>query len=730
MIDDKNLFNIIAKAREQLSQNDILALMGSLGTAAQMTQDSRVQQRVEALEMRYVYLLRFIAFNNVDGDNDIADIRQQAATIINLLEQSRRSHTETLYGAQLRYQALRPEENLASLFSDYLSEQSSLAVDSMALTSARSRETLDRLAADIFNRIWTYADNNADDVSLIHSMLLDNEILMPHRMMWTHAVALAYSENLYEDFVSMLVDIVCSSKESSLQRSIAMAWLVTFIPLQGKDTSVLMPAFMHDVKLLSDILYAFIDDVKMYRSDNGDNLSFLAEMSNRLSSLDNSSLSPEDILQSEDYDKVTNFIEEQRTSVDFFFKTIGRQRHFSFFATMANWFIPFDAGHSSLWQITDGEGAVLADMVQRIPSMADGDKYAMILSMTEIPPSMRAQAMQSIVDSQMSMMQHPEYEDALNHAESFDNSSVKVVQMLRRFAKVFPKAGQFAISDSWSYKFFTDATVLDLLAMDDRIRLAEHAYACEQFMIVSLIMRPVFDCLLSQDLHTDNINFPLEPTSRNLDLLYSVGLSVMEEDKAAGLKFLYIYLKLCPSDIDAVIETANLCIRAGEYSYAADILSKSMELHPDNLELLELSAQFDYDRGEIAAALQTSLVIDFMSANDKNKIRIFMCYFYLGEFDLAEQTYVQIAEGKDDADLICSRIALLWMSGEHSKAVECAVAEARKDDNFADLLSNFVSRKVSKAEFIKEHGGFKSLARLVDIVRCSSKNSKYANIFN
>lgn len=729
MIDDKNLFNIIAKARDQLSQNDILALMGSLGTAAQMTQDSRVQQRVEALEMRYVYLLRFIAFNNVDGYNDIADIRKQAAEIINLLEQSRRLHTETLYGAQLRYQALRPEENLASLFSDYLSEQSRLAVDSMALTSARSRETLDRLAVDIFNRIWTYADNNADDVSLIHSMLLDNEILLPHRMMWTHAVALAYSESLYDDFVSMLVDIVCSSTESSLQRSIAMAWLVTFIPLHGVDTSVLMPAFMHDVKLLSDILYAFIDDVKMYRSDNNDNLSFLAEMSNRLSSLDNSSLSPEDILKSEDYDKVTNFIEEQRTSVDFFFKTIGRQRHFSFFATLANWFIPFDAGHSSLWQITDGEGAVLADMVQRIPSMADGDKYAMILSMTEIPPSMRAQAMQSIVDSQMSMMQHPEYEDALNHAESFDNSSVKVVQMLRRFAKVFPKAGQFAIADCWDYKFFTDSTVLDLLAIDDRIRLAEHAYACEQFKIVSLILRPIFNSMLSQDLNS-NIVFPLEPSRQNLDLLYSLGLSVMKEDEKAGLKFLCLYLKLCPKDVDAVMETVEMCIRAGEYDNAAIVLSKALESQPENTDLLDLSAQVDYDRGEISAALQTSLVIDFTEADDVNRIRIFMCYFYLCEFDLAEQMFEQITENKNDETLLCAYISLLWMTGEHSKAVEIAIAATRKSDSFADTLCNFVAFDDSKAKLLKEHNGFKSLARLVDIVRCSSKNSKYANIFN
>ena len=169
----------------------MLRLFASKGASAGLL------SRIDDLEQRYFYMLRFIASGNVVPDiaSELKDMTEAARSICMEIERARVAReTQSMYGAQLRFQELRPEENLQSLVSDYLSELERLRTDSASLTDSRRAAALEQIASDIFMRLWVEFPVSSEDTELMMSMFEDSDIPDHDRELWLGALGLGLLE--------------------------------------------------------------------------------------------------------------------------------------------------------------------------------------------------------------------------------------------------------------------------------------------------------------------------------------------------------------------------------------------------------------------------------------------------------------------------------------------------------------------------------------------------------
>ena len=104
-------------------------------------------------------MLRFIADHPSSAKmSEIKSITDDIKSILSDLDRAIESQNDSLYASQLRFESLRPEENIQSIISDYLSEAERLRTDVASLTDSRGRSKLERLACDIFNRLGLHTD--------------------------------------------------------------------------------------------------------------------------------------------------------------------------------------------------------------------------------------------------------------------------------------------------------------------------------------------------------------------------------------------------------------------------------------------------------------------------------------------------------------------------------------------------------------------------------------------
>lgn len=386
--------------------------------------DSGIAAQIDELENRFFYFLRFIADGNT---GDVSEFRNKMLDIVRQVCVAERRGRNDACGAQLRFESLRPEESLESLVSDYLAEAHRLRTDTAALTSAQCRARLDRLAADIFNRLWVSAWLSDDVFRLLDSIIDDDDVSPVHRELWINGIGLALLELPGYAFecgdMQPFVELLIHARDSHNRRIsvAAFAWLF-FTVYFSQSRHVRVPIADIAKKLADDPLMScmFEQMVHTYRGlaeyDDEAGADLQSDMASFMSKL---KFGPDGLpdpgsLDAADIERLQSMIAGQSKGGDFFAGLLGKNRDFPFFANLANWFLPFDASHSSLADLTDGEGAAVADMLKDGVALADSDKYAMLLSLCAAPASMRNMMVSNMVDALMSIRNTPEFDALAN----------------------------------------------------------------------------------------------------------------------------------------------------------------------------------------------------------------------------------------------------------------------------------------------------------------------------
>ncbi len=645
-------------------------------------------RRIDQLEQRYYYMLRMLAggtpMPTIHSDMLSMRIAAEgiaAETCATLLA----SRSDSLYASQLHYRRLRPEENLQSLVSDYLSELERLRTDSASFTDSRRNAALEQLASDVFMALWVELPFGADVVELVIGLLEDGEIPIHHRVLWLNAVGLGACELPYgqpDDQRNKLLLTVHRNMPDELS-AIAAVWLVVWYVASGH-------LFSDKTELAYDLLEAYPDDaadifLELFRACGAgalaDNINrnVMPDLMNLGKGIaDKLAENPDDIestllnsewsseIGAEGFDKIKSFIDSQNSGNDVYMATLGRLRQFPFFNSIANWFLPFTPGHSALAEVTDGEGMAFADGVDKMPWLCDGDKYALILSVAQTPAQMRDNLLRNLADTHAAMNSEA-LEQAREQADKLGRRMVinRWVKNLYRFFTQFRRKAEFVsvFDTKHLYGAFYDLE-LNLSHPDAALAIARLLFDSKNYELASHFF---------QSYVIKNPN--------DLKALQQYGFSLERSGKIdIAIDFYNDALLLKPGDNWTLRRICDLYIQDGQYYAVIDLLSPLEERLQSDNELMSLYAKALLNTGDADRALGLYYNLEYNITESGGEVPAAVkadqawAMTMTGDFDGAVAVWE--TPGVLDvwsADAMNAYAIALWCSGRTDKAIDVLV---------------------------------------------------------
>ncbi len=717
--------DFLQAAEDDLDRSNIRRALGLLRAVAKRLNCPEISKDIDKVEGRYFYMLRFLYGNPSSAqDAEIKVITDTITDIIAALSHHFDAQGDTLYGAQIRFEELRPEENLQSIISDYLSEAERLRTDTAALTNPRSRAMLERLANDIFNRLWTVGKLDQDTADLVIDLIGDDGIRAAHRELWVNGIGMALAHRQNDEVLRMLYTIA-GNNNRRISIAAAIWLLITLLCMKENLPLGESEQVWHIVTETAglDALGIYKIIVQNFTSENGDFFNDIASLSQRFKGINPTN--PGELknldLGSDDYDKLRRFNEAQANGADVFIKSIGRMRQYPFFATLANWFMPFDPQHSALAEITDGEGAEIAESIARMPNRADSDKYAVLLSMSQMPPSMRNTTLSAMVDSMRMMSDMPEYNEAMKEFANISDRALVANQLhgIARFCKYFPKVDEFKFTLRWTpyfmlyfdevAKIFDNAQIIELANF-----AVKHGFRHEAMRYFDIISHTDDGTMTDEDYETyaDLLVENQSTNQDNLDKAIDIYRQLLSEDAAR----IDIALKLAKvfRELSLVRESIETLINAGVEG-------------SNNIEALKLLAECYLTTNQVDEAIETLHQADYLLPADDNSAKLSLAYAYmLGNYpDEAAGTISLIAPEQRDSKFPGLERIILWLTGHPDEAVETDLS-GDDLDRFLNQLSNSIESLWSYP--IGETKAYTGLKTLPDIMAYRAKGSQFGNL--
>lgn len=652
-----NISSLLRQTAADLRRNSSLAgCFDNLRHAADLLGAPSLKKEIDDTESRYYYLLRFVGQNgSFTADKDVDDIRRATGVLLEkAVSLMHESDTASLKGSQLRYQRRRPEENLESLVSDLLSEQDRLRTDPLALTDSRANTRLEQIATDIFKRIWASDPVSADEERLLDTLIGDKTLPFHFRMHIVHAIGLGMERHIQSWRLRLL-----RSAMASENRRIAIGaeiWTVLAIALsEGKSTTDI--ALPH----IADIYHALVRTA----APTSDELPNLMSMGRRMKDnpLGDPNLSPDE------YEAVRRVQEAQTRGEDVFAATLGRMRQFPFFHETANWFLPFHSSHSALAEIVDGEGAAIADMIERIPVLTDADKYAMVLSIAAMPSAMRSRALAGMVDSIRKVSDSDEFREALSASEPTEKMIVgQTVTTICRYLTDNSEGRRHDIAGT-----LRNAANSVLHLLPDDIDNSE-----EYSLINDLCHRHEYQAALNTYESTTKNGAEPAATLRALgDASWAMGKISEAYD------FYGEALRRDPSDADALLGIARINRHEGRQKLNVSLLEPHAAEYADNIGFQKMLGYAYIADGNIEKAIETFHHLDYISNDTAAKEPLAWTLTLAGDYDNAAIFFEEAAAGDVSENFLIKKGIMQWLSGDRSAALDTFAQVREKTDQSA-----------------------------------------------
>ncbi|MGL5635971.1 MAG: tetratricopeptide repeat protein [Bacteroidales bacterium] len=146
-------------------------------------------------------------------------------------------------------------------------------------------------------------------------------------------------------------------------------------------------------------------------------------------------------------DKLMEINQLQSEGADVFFSTFLGLKSFSFFNSIANWFMPFNKDHSSIKQVfrnSSGKSeTTILSMVSASVSLCDSDKYSFCISLEQMPESQREVLAQQFAGNTDEMIQDELKESLIKESKKPKLIAKQYIQDLYRFYKLHPQHASF-----------------------------------------------------------------------------------------------------------------------------------------------------------------------------------------------------------------------------------------------------------------------------------------------
>lgn len=657
------------------------------------TSSWQLSDKIDELEQSYKYMIRYVAEGIDDPKRSeiYNGIVEKAFELCDIATTELIARTSPkLYYSTLRLERMHPEDT-GLLLQRYRKATGKIAVfdelpapekdEAQLMTLLREKESLETA---VFKRIWVTFPLPHEEMAAVRDALADPECPPSLREIIMAAIMMSLLEHYCEPMLLTLMDIYTNpASDSRLQiKSLCCALIVMHryrhVIAGSRQIGLRVADWADNRRARTDIMNVFLQFIRsrgterISRKMQEELVPKLMKLSPEIrrklrgtsltDDLDNPEQNPDwqELLDKSGIsEKMLELNRMQMEGSDVFLSSFSHLKSFPFFGNIANWFLPFDARHSSVRPTFDDRLRPLLSMVDRSGVFCDSDKYSFALSVAGVPPQQR-EMMLGQFDEQQAQMMENESASLPDPDKERDNIANKYVQNLYRFFNLFSRKSEF-YNPFLSQLNLTEVPFVDgILSDTENLRLiAEFYFKQEHYADALVIFRKITEK-----------EPPTASTCQKIGFCHEM---LKQYDQAVGN---FEKAELLKSGDLWTLKHLAFCHRAaGNVGKAIDCYRRAESLAPDNAAIANNLGNCLLEAGRTADALKCYFKADYLAQKGARTLRpVAWCSFLTGDYAQSTDYYNRIIALSPSLDDYVNRGHALLCGGKVKEAVESYLA--------------------------------------------------------
>jgi tetratricopeptide (TPR) repeat protein len=640
----KEIHTVYAHIIDSLDHGALKTAFDRLQELISGTQSHSFQGKLDEIQEVYRYMLRYFAEGTKDPTREQMYVTIRTGAY-ELADQTKHSvlvvESPQVYYMNLRTQTIYPVDI------EILIKQ--LQIQSDVEDRVQFELSVDKL----FNKLWATAFLSEKDAEAVRIALKNNYFPLVAKCQIVSALWLGLQTSFDKEKLYLLFDAAGSTEDEVRIRAYIAICLTLYAYRnrsgfysgirQRLDTLAETSDFK---RILRTIILRFILSRETEKVTHKLQEEFFPEML-KLTSKMNPNLGraefpfelPEDGMNPEWEDLLSNSslaekMEEysrlQEEGVDVMHSTFIHLKHFPFFRSVSNWFLPFTMQYSAFKDIKGLEGSTLETMVQT-SFMCNSDKYSLYFSLSQMPEEHRNMMLRQM-DSQMGEMNRQQAAELTGKQSRVEDIVSQYIQDLYRFYKLYSRHAEFDDMFNWVLDFHNLPILKPSLSdVESLVNIAELYLRKGYFENAQTI----YTELVAQDSHDE--------------MLYQkLGYCKQMTGDVKGALNEYLRSEMLNPDSKWLIRRIAGCYRVlKQPEEALRFYVRYDRLSPDNIPVLINIGHCYMDLKDYNEALKYYFKADYLDSKSHKAWRaIAWCSFLTGKYDQARNYYKKILKNQ------------------------------------------------------------------------------------
>jgi len=595
--------------------------------------------------------------------------------------------------------------NMDSLFEEIRSWIEKIGLEKETTQSSDSFEKHKSLVNKLFNNIWLSDKLAEKQISLLKDISVDKNLPWYFKSVMVSAVTLSALRHFDVQKVNILFDYYQVGEHQIWQR--AMVGIMISLYINDERVNIYpeieqrIKAFHGDNKwdkTIEMVVIQFLRSLETEKISKKIKEEIMPELWKARTHLQDK-LNLEDLLSEkaiedknpewetvfEDspdlYNKIEEFSNLQMEGSDVFLSAFAMLKHFDFFRSPGNWFMPFYK-ENSVFSDTFGESQkgfnpeTFLNGLERTRFLCNSDKYSFCLNIKHLPDAQKSMMAEFFKMELEAMNEMSEEEGVSQNDMQSRTVIIQYIQDLYRFFRIHPMKKEFL--DVFDSPLDFHNTGFFKMMVDDTSIIRNIA----EFYFEKNHFREALDIYKELNEKENNSEI-LEKSAYCYQKLENYS-DALEHYKKAELhskprswlynKIAYCYRQL--EDFDSAIK------------YYLD----SEKLDPENLFIQTMLGQVHMEKTDYETALKYFYKVEYL-APDNIKVHrpVAWCSFVQGKVDAAEKYFGKIISKEANKNDYINMGHVKWCSGNKSEAIEnykLSISESGNDFSwFAEVMN-------------------------------------------
>ncbi len=667
-----------------LNQRRIKDAFKTLASLAKNHHDGLLIDEIYNLEFTYKSMLKY----TFDG---VSDPEQQK--VYNNILKSCYNLSDEIFSAinttqsngifyETRRTLNKQSTNISSILEEFYSEQIQLKITDQAnIQTKQNHEAIFKL----FNYLWVCAKITSDDQEKIQALINDKEIHYSIKCILISALTISVLQEFSEEKIIILFNSISNEELTINQRAIT-GLLLTLYKYDNRlflypEINARLSLLQENPKVNRNILTIIIQLIRTRETEkissklNDEILPEVVKMQPNLrNKLDLENLLGDKFMEGEnpewedffkDSPELMNKLEEltelQMEGADVFLSTFKMLKHFSFFNTLQNWFVPFYLENPELKSVFDQDNLLFSNSsVQKSLAnsgfLCNSDKYSLFLSIPHMP-QFQKEMMGNMFKQQLEQMNEIENSEKMITPEKKESIiSNRYIQDLYRFYKLHPQHIQFEDIFNWKMDFHNKTFFQQTISDDNSLRQISEFFFKKGYFTEAM---EAFEIILQKQ-------------QDNVEIIQK--LAYCHQQNKEYNKALNWYLKadiLKPEQIWTTKKIALMYKHLKQPEKALEYYSIAERIKPEDLYTQASIGHCHLDLKNYNEALKYYFKVEYLDESNTNVWRpIAWCSFVIGKLDQAEKYYHKLLVSSSNKHDLINIAHVLWCKNNRREALK------------------------------------------------------------